>query len=77
MKALFFGLLISTSVLADFYSYTPKECPVVGNTKSYIYHVPGGSFYSMMLQKNKKGDNRKCFFSESEAIQNGFRKSKR
>lgn len=57
--------------------YTPEECPVVGNTDSKIYHVPGGMSYSKMLRQNKKGDNRQCFKSEKEAIAAGYRKAKR
>ena len=56
--------------------YTPKECPVVGNTNSGIYHVPGGRYYLRMLQQNKRGDNRACFGSEAAAIAAGYRRSK-
>lgn len=66
-----------SSSLAFAKDYSPKECPVVGNTQSTIYHVPGGQFYGQMLKKNENGDNRKCFQSEQEAIKEGYRKSKR
>lgn len=56
--------------------FTPKECPVVGNKDSRIYHVPGGMHYRRMLQKNKRGDNRVCFQSELAARMAGYRKSK-
>lgn len=32
--------------------YTPKECPVVGNKETKIYHTPGGLKYRQMLQEN-------------------------
>lgn len=58
--------------------YTPKDCPVVGNTNSKIYHVPGGVNYRRMLQENKKPsrDNRECFPNEEAARKAGYRKSK-
>ena len=62
--------------------YTPDECPVVGNTESGIYHVPGGLHYSEMLRENKdvkegkKKDNRQCFGTEQDAKKAGYRKSK-
>jgi hypothetical protein len=54
-----------------------SECPVVGNTESKIYHVPGGLYYERMLVRNSGGDNRRCFGNESEAESAGFRASKR
>jgi hypothetical protein len=56
---------------------SPSDCPVIGNTDSYIYHVPGGRFYEMMLERNAGHDNRKCFDSEYEAESAGYRRSKR
>ncbi len=58
--------------------YTPEECPIVGNTKTGIYHTRGGMNYRMMLQENKskKKDNRRCFKSELEAKMAGYRKAK-
>lgn len=70
MLALFLPLLASAR------DYTPKECPVVGNTNSGIYHVPGGRYYLRMLRQNKRGDNRVCFRSEAAAIAAGYRRSK-
>jgi S1-C subfamily serine protease len=49
------------------------QCPVIGNIKSGIYHLPGGQFY---LQMHVSPD-RFCFKSEEEAIKAGFRPSLR
>ena len=57
--------------------YSPAECPVVGNTSSHIFHVPGGSSYAKMLIKNQGSDNRQCFKTEGEAESAGYRKAKR
>ncbi len=70
-------LFISLSSKADYNFYTEKECPIVGNTKTGIYHIPRGQFYIRMLKKNQKLDKRKCFQNEKEAIKHGFRKAKR
>lgn len=77
--SIFLILFISSffSLRAYAQNYSPESCPVVGNTNSYIYHVPGGQFYQRMLIKNKGRDNRRCFNTESEAVKNGYRKSKR
>lgn len=56
--------------------FTAKECPVVGNTNSMIYHVPGQKYYDRMLIRNKGKDNRRCFQTEEEAKKLGFRKSR-
>lgn len=69
------SLVISVSASAR--DFTAAECPVVGNTKSHIYHVAGGQFFEMMLIENHGSDNRKCFQTESDAQKAGFRKSKR
>lgn len=59
-------------------SYEPDECPVVGNTKSQIYHLPGTSHYREMLIVNGDGrDNRLCFADEFAAQEAGYRKTKR
>ena len=58
-------------------SYRPQECPVIGNTNSSIFHVPGQKSYAKMLRKNKRGDNRRCFKTEDEAKLASFRKAKR
>ena len=49
------------------------QCPVIGNSKSGIYHLPGGQFY---LQMHASPDG-VCFKSEEEAIKAGFRPSLR
>lgn len=76
------GVFISSfpasQALAQNYSQAQMsrdECPVVSNTHSYIYHVPGGYFYPRMLIKNKGKDNHRCFKTESAAKAVGFRKS--
>jgi len=56
--------------------YTETCCPIIGNTDSNIFHVPGGQYYKMMLKKNKTYENRKCFSNKSEAKSRGFRESK-
>lgn len=54
-----------------------KECPVIGNSKTSIYHIPGDRIYGKMLRENKeKKDNRVCFQSASEAETAGYRRSK-
>lgn len=50
-----------------------SDCPVIGNMKSGIYHVPGGQYYTQ-LQFNL---NAVCFKSEEDAIKRGFRRSMR
>jgi len=52
---------------------TEQDCPVIGNRKSGIYHLPGGQFYNQM----RVSPNGVCFQSEEEAGQAGFRRSKR
>jgi hypothetical protein len=79
-KLFILGLILTASseLAARKPTYTPNECPVVGNTNSRIYHVPGGRFYERMLVLNANGrDNRRCFASETEAQKEGYRRSKR
>lgn len=79
IKALFFLIAISfvyTFAHAAPEIYSPQECPVVGNTDSKKYHMPGQRHYAKMLRKNKNGDNRKCFKTEREAESARFMKSK-
>jgi S1-C subfamily serine protease len=52
---------------------TMQSCPVVGNMRSAIYHVPGGQFYAGMLFS----PDAVCFKSEEEAQKAGFRQSLR
>lgn len=59
--------------------YAPQsECPVVGNSATHIYHLPGDRNYGQMLEenKNKKRDNRVCFNSSAEAEMAGYRRSR-
>ena len=59
---------LSQSLLA-----TVQDCPVIGNQKSYTYHLPGGAFYTRM---NSSPDG-VCLKSEQEAQKSGFRRSLR
>lgn len=58
--------------------YLMRDCPVIGNTESGIYHMPGQPHYQRMLVVNKcakKGtckDNRRCFEDESEALSTDY-----
>jgi S1-C subfamily serine protease len=52
---------------------TVQDCPVVGNLKSGIYHVPGGQYYAGMIFS----PDAVCFKSEEEAKKSGFRQSQR
>lgn len=71
---LFLLLMFFTKSFAS--DYSTADCPVIGNTETSIYHVPGGKHYGKMLRKNKGKDNRKCFKTEDEAKNSGYRKSK-
>lgn len=66
------------SLQAQARNYTPEECPVIGNTETGIYHVPGDRNYRQMLveNKNKKKDNRGCFKSRLAAENAGYRRSR-
>ena len=57
---------------------TKKECPVIANKKTKIYHVEGQKKYKQMLKKNedKKVDNRKCFKTAINAEKAGYVKAK-
>lgn len=48
----------------------PANAPIKGNANSGIYHVPGGRYYSRTKPE-------KCFASESEARNAGYRKARR
>ena len=48
-------------------------CPIVGNTRSFIYHMPGGQFYSQM----HFSPDGVCLTSEAEARSQGYRPSQR
>src|SRR5215207_8612619 len=54
-------------------SECPDDFPIKGNInerRERIYHVPGGQFYA-------KTDAERCFVTESDAIEAGFRPSQR
>ena len=67
-------LISSLNVFAK--DYSEKECPVVGNKKSGIFHVKGCLNYMQMLEKNRGYDNRECFKNRGEAIKSGYRIAK-
>ena len=50
-----------------------SNCPVIGNTKSSIYHLPGGQYYAQM----QFSVSAICFKSEEDAKKNGYRRSSR
>ena len=55
-----------------------RSCPVKGNVNSKgnkIYHLPSGLYYQRVQIREDQGD--KCFSTEMQAIEFGFRKSKR
>ena len=58
--------------------FTESECPVVGNSETHIYHLPGYRNYGQMLEENidKKKNNRVCFKSRVEAEKAGYRRSR-
>ena len=58
--------------------FTENECPVVGNSDTHIYHLPGDRNYGQMLEENKdrKKDNRVCSKSRVEAEKAGYRRSR-
>ncbi len=69
--------LPSTSVTSDYFVGIPKtradlnNCLIVGNYTSHIYHLKGSKYIKGMVLKKKK-----CFSTEIEAKDAGFRKSK-
>lgn len=56
--------------------YTPQsgyyDCPsdklIKGNAQSGIYHVPGGQYYDQTMPE-------RCFSTESDAVNAGYRRS--
>jgi hypothetical protein len=48
-----------------------NNCSIVGNYSSHIYHLKGSKYIKGMVLKSKK-----CFVSEQEAVDAGFRKAK-
>ncbi len=67
---------VSTSSIAFARDFSEVECPIIGNTESNIFHVKGCPNYEQMLAKNKKSDNRRCFESRRQALEEGYRISK-
>ncbi len=54
------------------------RCVIKGNVSDKgerIYHVPGGAFYSKTVIDPRRGE--RWFCSEAEAVQAGWRRSKR
>lgn len=51
----------------------PPGCPIIGNTRSSIYHQPGGQYYAQM----QFSPNAVCFKSEADAQSHGYRPSQR
>jgi hypothetical protein len=70
-------LVLSATSIARARDFTPEECPVVGNTNSHIYHLVGQHDYAKMLREKKRGDNRKCFQTESGAQKEFYRRAYR
>ncbi|HEY9685402.1 MAG TPA: hypothetical protein V6C52_00355 [Coleofasciculaceae cyanobacterium] len=69
-------LMVVSPALAQ--DYTPKECPVVADSKSQIFHVKGDRFYEQLLKQNQsKKDNRVCFKTQKEAREAGYRRSEK
>jgi len=69
-------VMASMSVAAK--DYTRRECPVIGNADSGIYHTPASDSYRKLLKGNQNGsDNRICFKTEQEARDAGYRKSRK
>jgi len=50
-----------------------SDCPVIGNVKSSIYHVPGGHYYAQM----RFSTSAVCFKNEADAMHHGYRRSMR
>lgn len=55
------------------YQQTLGGCVVVGNTRSLIYHMPGGQYYDQM----QVSPDATCFRSEQGAWSHGYRSSQR
>lgn len=55
-------------------SFIMRDCPVIGNRDSGLYHLPGQPNYNQMLiinrcaDKGKCLDNRQCFDTIEEAV---------
>jgi hypothetical protein len=75
-RPLVVALVLAASSVTFGRDFTEKECPVVGNSETHIYHIPGDRNYRQMLQENTKKDNRVCFKSGAEAEKAGYRRSR-
>ena len=78
-RQLVVALVLSASLVTVAFGrdYTEKECPIVGNSETHIYHLPGDRNYGQMLKENKKmKDNRVCFKLRVEAEKAGYRRSR-
>ena len=78
-RQLVVALLLSVGLAAAAFGrdFTEKECPIVGNSETCIYHIPGDRNYGEMLQENKTTkDDRICFRSSLEAEKAGYRRSR-
>ncbi|HXF66307.1 MAG TPA: hypothetical protein VNK67_06400 [Burkholderiales bacterium] len=78
LSLLVLGALMSPGTATWAKDYTRRECPVIGNSRSMIYHTPASDSYRRLLQANRRGeDHRVCFRSEKEARAAGYRKSRK
>ena len=64
---------VSRPLIPGAFVYQETDCPVIGNAKSDVYHIPGGQYYDQM----RFSPDRVCLRSEEEARRTGFRRSSR
>ncbi len=57
--------------LAAQYQQTLSGCPIIGNTRSAIYHQPGSRYYNQI----QVSPDATCFKSEEDARSHGYRPS--
>lgn len=58
--------------------FDPDSCPIIGNVITKIYHGRGDRDYLRMVTGSETAhSHHQCFNSEQDALQHGFRKSKR
>jgi hypothetical protein len=69
-------IIIFITVTSYAKDFTQEVCPVIGNIRSHKFFVKGCPNYLQMLEQNKKADNRKCFKTRQEAIQDGYQIAK-
>ena len=55
-------------------SYTPADCPAMGNSRTRVYYVTGNPEYLKLLKANGKdaSKNRVCFSTFREAENAGY-----